>query len=42
MNALRAGNILGPSSLQPMWAGKVAISDGEASSGWFRSKTASR
>jgi CubicO group peptidase (beta-lactamase class C family) len=41
MNALRAGKILKPSSLQAMWTGKVALSDGEAAAGWFRSKTPS-
>jgi CubicO group peptidase (beta-lactamase class C family) len=41
MNALRAGKIVRSSSLQAMWTGKVAVSDGETSSGWFRSKTVS-
>jgi CubicO group peptidase (beta-lactamase class C family) len=39
MNALRAGKILKPASLQAMWTGKIPISDGETAYGWFRSKT---
>lgn len=40
MNALRSGKILRSDSSQAMWSGKVPISDGYATAGWFRSTSA--
>ena len=40
MNALIAGKILKKKSLEAMWTGRVAIRDGHATAGWFRSTSA--
>ncbi len=40
MNALRTGKILQPDSLEAMWSGKLPVSDGHVTAGWFRSTSA--